>query len=65
MKLEKEILDALGAVEMQISAVKHEALRMGISPHDLRDTSGGWALSPLLAAKAYLLHGMIVLTKET
>lgn len=55
-----QICEALGDVESQIEAVAEQAEELGISTYELRDANGGWVLVPLLAAKASLLHALVM-----
>jgi hypothetical protein len=55
-----QLSEALGDIESQIEAVAMQAEELGISAYELRDASGGWVLAPLLAAKASLLHALVL-----
>jgi hypothetical protein len=52
-------------VNKSIAEIERQAKRMGTEPHIIRDEHGNWTLTPLLAAKAQLLHSLVLLqTKE-
>lgn len=58
--LRRDTIYLLKAIETQIAQVKHEATRMGIEAHQMRESNGGWSLTPLLLAKAQA-HSTLVL----
>lgn len=62
-ELGRAIGSSLNSIETQIAVVEKCAAEMGIGAHDLRDTNGGWTLTPLLVARAQLLHSVVLLTK--
>lgn len=57
--LRREIMDCLNEVQKSIDEVVREARNKGTEPHILRSASGGWALPPLLVAKAQLLAALV------
>jgi hypothetical protein len=62
--LRQELMEAYGDVQRQISAVKDNAMSMGLEPHEMRDPVGGWVLIPLLAARVQVLHSLTLLNKK-
>lgn len=50
--LRRDTLRLLKQIDAQITEVANEASRQGISPAEMRDGNGSWAMSPLLLAKA-------------
>lgn len=59
--LRRDTLALLRQIETQIEEVKKEAQSMGIPPETLRDSSGGWAMSPLLLARAMTYSTLVQL----
>lgn len=64
IELGRELVKSLGQVNSQIQSVEQQAREMGISVHDLRDTTGNWVVVPLLAAKAQLLHSIAIINQK-
>lgn len=46
---------------MQIKEVANQAKRMGCLPHEVRNSDGNWALTPLLQAKAMAYNTIVML----
>lgn len=64
MELGRGLVQLLAQINNQIDAVEQEAKKKGISPHDMRDSNGNWALTPLLAAKAQALHALVLVNQR-
>lgn len=62
--LRKETVQVLKQVDEQIAQVKKYANQRGLLPAEVRDERGGWAMSPLLAAKAQCLHTLTLLNER-
>ena len=62
--LREELMSTLNLVDASIDEVKREAKARRIMPQELRDTNGGWALIPLLVAKAQILDTLVRLNRE-
>lgn len=58
--LRRDTIALLKQIDLQISQVQREATRMGIEPHQLRESDGSWSMTPLLLAKAQA-YGTLVL----
>ena len=58
IELGRELARSLAQVNRQIEAVSKVAAQEGIEPYNLRQPDGSWVLTPLLVAKANLLHGL-------
>lgn len=56
-----EIRDTLEMIEIAITDVSTEAAKMGIQPHMLRDTRGGWPLHDLLHSKVQAFHSLMLI----
>lgn len=63
-ELGRELVSALRDVNQQIEQIKDRAHAMDINPHQLRDASGNFTLSPMLSAKAQLLHGITLINQK-
>lgn len=64
MELGRELARAMGEVSEQIRVVNKKADEVGVSPHDLRDANGNYMLTPLIVAKAQLLHAIVLVNQE-
>lgn len=62
--MRQELMSTYREIETQIEEVKKESAAMAISPHKLRDSTGSWALIPLLAARAQILHALALLNQK-
>jgi hypothetical protein len=62
--LREELMSTLNLVDASIDEVKREAKVRRIMPQELRDSNGGWALVPLLVAKAQILDTLVRLNRE-
>jgi hypothetical protein len=60
-ELRKDIVALITQINKQIDEVNKEANGMGIRPCELRDSSGGWVLAPLLQAKATAYNTLVML----
>lgn len=63
-ELRKETVQVLKQVDEQIAQIKKYANQVGVFPAEVRDASGGWSMSPLLAAKAQCLHTLTLLNEK-
>lgn len=63
-ELRKETVQLLKQVDEQIDQVKKFATRQGIFPAEVKDERGGWAMSPLLLAKAQCLQTLTLLNEK-
>ena len=59
--LRRDTVSLLREIDKQIDAVKTEAVRMGIPPEKMRDSSGNWVMSPLLLAKTQAYSTLVTL----
>lgn len=64
MELGRELMRTLTQVSRQIEAIEKAANKDGISQYSLRDTNGNYILTPLLAAKAQLLHALTLINQK-
>ncbi len=64
MELGRELMRTLSQVNRQMEKVDKEASKLNISPYCLRDDGGNYMLTPLLAAKAQLLHALALINKD-
>lgn len=62
--LRKETVSTLLDIESVIDSVKLEVKDRNIMPTALRDHHGGWAMSPLLLAKATCLSTLVQLNEQ-
>lgn len=58
--LRRDTIALLKQIDLQIVQVQREATRLGIEPHQLRDSNNNWPMVPLLQAKAQA-YGTLVL----
>jgi hypothetical protein len=58
--LRRDTIALLKQIDLQIAQVQREATRLGIEPHQLRESDGSWSMTPLLLAKAQA-YGTLVL----
>lgn len=49
--LRKDVVQLINQINTQIDQVTKASFAMNCEPYELRDTSGNWALTPLLLAK--------------
>jgi hypothetical protein len=64
LELGRELVTALNEVNEQQEAVRKVALEVGCFSYQLRDTNGNFMMAPLLAAKAQLLHGLVLINRK-
>lgn len=64
MELGRELVKTLTQVNAQIDVVNKEAKDLGIPVFKLTDTQGNFVLTPLLAAKAQLLHSLVLVNQR-
>lgn len=64
IELGRELAQTLTSINKQIKVVEDKAEIMGFDAHDIRDANGNWALIPLLAAKAQILHALVLINKK-
>lgn len=64
MELGRELTRTISQINQQIAEVEKRAKEMEIAPYKLRDTNGGFVLSPLLAAKAQTLHALALINQR-
>jgi hypothetical protein len=51
--LRRDTIQLLKQIDLQINQVQREAARVGVEPHQLRESpNGSWSMTPLLLAKA-------------
>jgi hypothetical protein len=65
MELGRELMRTLSQVTRQMEKVEKEASKQNTSPYCLQDANGNYMLTPLLAAKAQLLHALTLINKES
>lgn len=59
--LRRDTVQLIREIDAQIEEVKKFAVSIGVSPHQVRSSSGGWAMSPLLQAKATAYNTLVML----
>ena len=57
--LEEQLDELCLVLDKQISVIANEGTKVGIDPVEVRTSDGGWALAPLLSAKALALHALV------
>lgn len=62
--LRKETVQLLKQVNAQIEELNKMAEQMSVPPEKVHDHNGGWALTPLLMAKAQCLHTLVLLNEK-
>lgn len=63
-ELGREIMRAFSQISRQIEVLEREASGQDVSPHKLQDMNGNFMLTPLLAAKAQLLHALVLVNHK-
>jgi hypothetical protein len=61
--LRRSLVALIKQIDAQIAEVEKDAASKHIAPTQLRDTNGGWVLTPLLLAKAQA-YGALVQINE-
>jgi hypothetical protein len=64
MELGRELINLVSQINQQIDEVKREAKRLNVPAYSMRDVSGGYTLVPLLAAKAQVLHSLVLINQK-
>lgn len=64
MELGRELMRTFTQVSRQIEKVEKEANKENVSPYCLKDKNDNYMLTPLLAAKAQLLHALTLINKD-
>jgi hypothetical protein len=64
VELGREIMRAFNQISRQIDVLEREAASQDVSPHKLQDLTGAYMLTPLLAAKAQLLHSLVLINHK-
>lgn len=59
--LRRDTVQLINQIEKQIEEAKTAAVRLGVPPEKLRDSNGGWVMSPLLLAKATAYNTLVIL----
>jgi len=59
--MRRDTIALLKQIDLQITQVQREATRMGIEPHQLRESNGSWSMTPLLLAKAHAYSTLVLL----
>lgn len=60
----RELTRTLAQVNTQIDEIKKQCGERGIDPFILQDAHGTWVLPPLLAAKAQILHSIVLVNQR-
>lgn len=63
-ELGREIMRAFNQVSRQIEVLEREAAGQDVSPHKMQDMNGNFMMTPLLAAKAQLLHSLTLINHK-
>lgn len=63
LELGRELIRTHNEIDRSIKQVKEDAREGGMDPFKLRDTQGNYILAPLLAAKAQMLHGLVLVNQ--
>lgn len=61
LELGRELVTALNEIVEQMDATRKVAIEVGCSSYQLRDSSGGFMMAPLLAAKCQVLHALTLI----
>lgn len=64
MELGRELFRASVQINAQIDEVKKKAKDLKVEPQQLRLSDGTWAMVPLLAAKAQVLHALAIINQK-
>jgi hypothetical protein len=64
MELGRELFKTISQIQQQIDEIKAEAKIQGIEAVKMRDITGNWALTPLLAGKAQCLHALAIINQR-
>jgi molybdenum-dependent DNA-binding transcriptional regulator ModE len=63
-ELGRELMRLYNQVSRQIEVLERDAAGQNISPHKLQDLNGTYQMTPLLAAKAQLLHSLVLINQK-
>lgn len=64
VELGREIMRTLNQISRQVEVLEREAAGQQVSPHKLLDATGAFQMTPLLAAKAQLLHALVLINQK-
>lgn len=64
LTLEQELRKALRQINSQIEEIRQEAVRTHTPPVTMKDSHGDYIWSPLVVAKAQVLHGLVLLNAQ-
>lgn len=64
VELGREIMRAFNQIARQIEALERDAAGQNIPVYKLQDMNGSYQMAPLLAAKAQLLHAVVLLNQK-
>lgn len=64
VELGRELAKTLAQINSQIDVIKEEAKQMDISPYRLKNSNGDYMLVPMLAARAQLLHALVLVNQR-
>lgn len=64
VELGRELAKTLAQINSQIDVIKEEAKRMDISPYRMQNSHGDYVLVPMLAARAQLLHSLVLVNQR-
>jgi len=62
--LRKDTVALIRQIEAQIDQVVKYANGLGVSPYSLRTSEAGWAMAPLLQAKATAYNTLVLLQEK-
>ncbi len=58
------LIETLQGVEHQMSVIFRQSEELHTEPSRIQDSMGNFKLTPLLVAKAQILHSLVLLNKE-
>jgi len=62
--IRRDTVRLITQLNAQIEEVTIQARKMECAPHQVRDANGGWALIPLLQAKATAYNTIVLLSQK-
>lgn len=62
--LRRETVQLIQQINAQIKQVERKADEMGCKPEELRNSSDGWVMTPLLLAKAQAYNTLVLLNQK-
>lgn len=63
-ELGQALAKSLAQINQQIEAISKVAEELGCTPYEVRDSTGAFMMTPMLAAKAQVLHALVLVNQR-